>query len=91
MGDHDDQIDALSYGLHEMARRLIPVYFGHPRGDSKTDVAYHALGSQPYGEVGVVFGRGSYPAGSPPRRIKVMSLGTGKVLVLDGPAAGTIK
>ncbi len=71
-------------------RTGLPVYFGHPRSSAKTSAMYVAMGSEPFGTVEDVFGAGT-PYGAPHSRTTVMSLGTGQVLVLTGPDAGTLK
>lgn len=114
MGDHDDQVDAISFAvqslLREQSEKILaeakarvpkgapgtafsglrgvlssatPVYCGHPRGAGKTAAMYAVLGSGPYGEVGVI----AKPTGNE----RVMSLGNGRVVFLDGPLEGEVR
>ena len=108
MGDHDDQIDALSYALQPWQREMLKSVASESLRDQAEKMVADAkgsapstsailaararqrpstpaAGSKPYGEVTHLFTSGRT------RATPLMSLGTGKVLVLDGPDAGTVK
>lgn len=81
---------ALTASILKAYKASVPLYLGHSRSTGKTSAMYAAMGSEPYGTVEAVFGPGS-AYGAPHRRTSVMSLGIGRVVVLDGPDAGTIR